>query len=109
LALFILLVLMNAFPIFISFCPCLSITDIDNIYLFITFTLFPLLFCFYFLFFVVFVLASCIFLYYFYIYLYRNLQFALHVKLLSVYYAQRMCKHIARKCRIYSFKRRSAL
>jgi hypothetical protein len=23
--------------------------------------------------------------------------------------AQRMCKHIARECRIYSFKRRSAL
>jgi hypothetical protein len=51
-----------------SFCPCLSIADIDNIYLFITFTLFPLLFCLDFLLFVVIVLASCLFLYYFYIY-----------------------------------------
>jgi hypothetical protein len=46
LALFTLLVLMNAFPMFNSICPCLSIADIDNIYLFITFTLFPLVFCF---------------------------------------------------------------
>jgi hypothetical protein len=36
----------SGFPIFNSFCPCLSIADIDNIYLFITFTLFPLLFYF---------------------------------------------------------------
>ena len=46
LALFTLLVLMNAFPMFNSICPCLSIADIDSIYLFITFTLFPLVFCF---------------------------------------------------------------
>jgi hypothetical protein len=43
-ALFTLLVLMNAFPMFNVICPCLSIANIDNIYLFITFTLFPL-FC----------------------------------------------------------------
>jgi hypothetical protein len=43
--LFTLLVLMNAFPMFNVICPCLSIANIDNIYLFITFTLFPLLFC----------------------------------------------------------------
>ena len=54
LALFTLLVLMNAFPIFNSFCPCLSVADIDNIYLFITFTLFPLLFCFVFIFYFLF-------------------------------------------------------
>ena len=34
------------FPMFNAICSCLSITDIDNIYLFITFILFPLVFCF---------------------------------------------------------------